>query len=79
MTATHWSFNIREVGKDVDASTAPGWAKAGGKERFVMPVRVAINGFGRVGRCLVRACFGHEEVDIIAINVGAKSDTRPSC
>ncbi len=34
-----------------------------------MPVRVAINGFGRIGRCLTRVIFsGQKEVELIAIN-----------
>ncbi len=34
-----------------------------------MPVRVAINGFGRIGRCLARVIFsGQKEVELIAIN-----------
>ncbi|MEW6334861.1 MAG: type I glyceraldehyde-3-phosphate dehydrogenase [Thermodesulfobacteriota bacterium] len=39
-----------------------------------MAIRVAINGFGRVGRYLVRACQGYDEVDIVAINSRAKPD-----
>lgn len=39
-----------------------------------MGIRVAINGFGRVGRYLVRACRGYEDIDIVAINSRAKSD-----
>jgi glyceraldehyde 3-phosphate dehydrogenase len=37
-----------------------------------MGVRVAINGFGRVGRYLIRACT--EEMEIVAINSRAKAD-----
>ncbi|MDD5234535.1 MAG: type I glyceraldehyde-3-phosphate dehydrogenase [Syntrophales bacterium] len=37
-----------------------------------MAVKVAINGFGRVGRYLVRAC--NEEMDIVAINSRAKAE-----
>ncbi|MCX7816729.1 MAG: type I glyceraldehyde-3-phosphate dehydrogenase [Syntrophales bacterium] len=33
-----------------------------------MPVRVAINGFGRVGRYIVRACQGFNDIEIVAIN-----------
>src|SRR5579875_3472306 len=34
-----------------------------------MSVRVAINGFGRVGRCFLRAAHDHEaEVEIVAVN-----------
>lgn len=37
-----------------------------------MGVRVAINGFGRVGRYLIRACT--EEMEVIAVNSRAKAD-----
>ena len=35
-----------------------------------MPVRVAINGFGRVGRCFLRAAHqhGNEGVEVVAVN-----------
>jgi glyceraldehyde 3-phosphate dehydrogenase len=34
-----------------------------------MPVRVAINGFGRIGRCLTRVIFsGQQEVELVAVN-----------
>jgi glyceraldehyde 3-phosphate dehydrogenase len=33
-----------------------------------MGVKVAINGFGRVGRSLIRACLGCEDIDIVAVN-----------
>jgi glyceraldehyde 3-phosphate dehydrogenase len=34
-----------------------------------MPVRVAINGFGRVGRCFVRAAHAHRaDVEVVAVN-----------
>lgn len=33
-----------------------------------MSLRVAINGFGRIGRLFLRACKGNEELDIVAIN-----------
>src|SRR6185437_9175888 len=31
-------------------------------------VRVAINGFGRIGRCFLRAAANDPEVDVVAIN-----------
>jgi glyceraldehyde-3-phosphate dehydrogenase type I len=37
-----------------------------------MGVKVAINGFGRVGRSLIRACLGCEDIDIVAVNSRAK-------
>ncbi|HMK59956.1 MAG TPA: type I glyceraldehyde-3-phosphate dehydrogenase [Dissulfurispiraceae bacterium] len=33
-----------------------------------MPVRVAINGFGRIGRVFFRKCKGFSDLDIVAIN-----------
>ena len=37
-----------------------------------MVTRLAISGFGRVGRYLVRACLGYEDIEILAINTRAK-------
>lgn len=39
-----------------------------------MAVRVAINGFGRVGRYLVRACLGRDDIDIVAVNSRANPE-----
>lgn len=39
-----------------------------------MAIRVAINGFGRVGRYLVRACQGCKDIEIVAINSRAKPE-----
>jgi glyceraldehyde 3-phosphate dehydrogenase len=33
-----------------------------------MAVRVAINGFGRIGRCVYRGAMGHPDIEIVAIN-----------
>ncbi|MFN3598140.1 MAG: type I glyceraldehyde-3-phosphate dehydrogenase [Aquificaceae bacterium] len=33
-----------------------------------MGVRVGINGFGRIGRSFLRACYGYEDIEIVAIN-----------
>ena len=33
-----------------------------------MPIRVAINGFGRIGRCVFRAGFGDPEIEFVHIN-----------
>ena len=30
--------------------------------------RVAINGFGRIGRLFFRQAFGHKDIDVVAIN-----------
>ena len=37
-------------------------------------VRVAINGFGRIGRMVFRACMGELSVDVVAVN--DLTDTR---
>lgn len=39
-----------------------------------MTVKVAINGFGRVGRYLVRACLGRDDIDIVAVNSRANPE-----
>ena len=39
-----------------------------------MGIRVAINGFGRVGRYIVRACIGYDDIDIVAINSRANPE-----
>ena len=39
-----------------------------------MAVRVAINGFGRVGRYLIRACEGYGDIEIVAVNSRAKPE-----
>ena len=49
-----------------------------------MAVKVAINGFGRIGRLAFRQMFGAEGFEIVAINEDRKSTrlnsshTRPS-
>lgn len=40
-----------------------------------MRVKVAINGFGRVGRYIVRACAGREDIEIVAVNSRAEIET----
>ncbi|MDD2902259.1 MAG: type I glyceraldehyde-3-phosphate dehydrogenase [Syntrophales bacterium] len=39
-----------------------------------MSVRVAINGFGRIGRCLARLIAGKKEVELVAVN--SRADTE---
>ncbi|MBS0565053.1 MAG: aldehyde dehydrogenase [Proteobacteria bacterium] len=41
-----------------------------------MPVRVAINGFGRIGRSVLRAALGggHDDIEIVAVNDIARPD-----
>jgi glyceraldehyde 3-phosphate dehydrogenase len=39
-----------------------------------MGVKTAVNGFGRIGRYLVRACIGYDDIEIVAINSRAKPD-----
>jgi glyceraldehyde 3-phosphate dehydrogenase len=33
-----------------------------------MPVKVGINGFGRIGRIVFRNAVEHDEVDVVAVN-----------
>ena len=33
-----------------------------------MPVRIGINGFGRIGRLALRALWDHAEVEVVQIN-----------
>uniref|UniRef100_A0A7C4AKD9 Glyceraldehyde-3-phosphate dehydrogenase n=1 Tax=Thermodesulfovibrio aggregans TaxID=86166 RepID=A0A7C4AKD9_9BACT len=33
-----------------------------------MSIRVAINGFGRIGRLFFRACYGYPDIEVVAIN-----------
>lgn len=33
-----------------------------------MPLRIAINGFGRIGRVFFRQAFGHSDIEIVALN-----------
>jgi len=40
-----------------------------------MGVKVAINGFGRIGRFLVRACLGRDDIEIVAVNTRADVKT----
>jgi glyceraldehyde 3-phosphate dehydrogenase len=39
-----------------------------------MAIKIAINGFGRVGRYLVRACLDYQDIEIVAINSRAKAE-----
>ncbi len=40
-----------------------------------MKIKVAINGFGRIGRVFLRNCIDHPEIDIVAINDVADTKT----
>src|ERR1700751_2657668 len=33
-----------------------------------MPIKVAINGFGRIGRNIVRTALGDKDIDFVAVN-----------
>ena len=33
-----------------------------------MPIKIAINGFGRIGRCAFRVAFDNPELEIVVIN-----------
>lgn len=39
-----------------------------------MPIRIAINGFGRIGRCVARIAMGHPNIELVAINDLVSSD-----
>jgi glyceraldehyde 3-phosphate dehydrogenase len=38
-----------------------------------MAIKIAINGFGRVGRYMIRACLDYKNIDIVAVNSRAKA------
>jgi glyceraldehyde 3-phosphate dehydrogenase len=40
-----------------------------------MPVKVGINGFGRIGRNIMRAAMGHNDVDFVAVNDLTNAET----
>ena len=44
-----------------------------------MAVKVAINGFGRIGRLAFRQMFGHEGSEIVAINDLTSPDMLATC
>ena len=33
-----------------------------------MSIKIGINGFGRIGRMVFRACLAHPEIDVVGIN-----------
>lgn len=40
-----------------------------------MAMKIAINGFGRVGRYMIRACLDYPDIEIVAVNSRAKAET----
>ncbi len=40
-----------------------------------MAIKVGINGFGRIGRNILRASLGHDDIDFVAVNDIASADT----
>ncbi|MCD6153909.1 MAG: type I glyceraldehyde-3-phosphate dehydrogenase [Syntrophobacterales bacterium] len=40
-----------------------------------MSVKIAINGFGRIGRYIIRGCLGRNDIDIAAVNTRAPAKT----
>lgn len=38
-----------------------------------MAVKVAINGFGRTGRSILRACIGRKDIEVVAVNSRART------
>ncbi len=41
---------------------------------FIMALKIAINGFGRIGRCVTRIASLRDDVEIVAINDMASMD-----
>ena len=39
-----------------------------------MALKIAINGFGRIGRCVTRIAASREDVEVVAINDTASID-----
>ena len=61
------------------ASTAGAVARGGLTKGDTMAVKVAINGFGRIGRLAFRQMFGHEGSEIVAINDLTSPDMLATC
>ena len=40
-----------------------------------MSIKIAINGFGRVGRYIIRGCLGRDDIEIAAVNTRASTET----
>jgi glyceraldehyde 3-phosphate dehydrogenase len=40
----------------------------GNKGNSFMALKIAINGFGRIGRCVTRLIAGRDDVELVAIN-----------
>ena len=40
-----------------------------------MAIKIGINGFGRVGRYMIRACLDNPDIEIVAVNSRAKAET----
>lgn len=40
-----------------------------------MAIKIGINGFGRVGRYMIRACLDYPDIEIVAVNSRAKAET----
>src|SRR5713226_7570369 len=49
----------------------PGYYSSGG----IMPIKVGINGFGRIGRNIVRASLGNPAIEFVAVNDITDSQT----
>src|SRR5258707_12962134 len=45
-----------------------GVSRETGERRASMPVRVGINGFGRIGRNIMRAALGDQNITFVAVN-----------
>jgi glyceraldehyde 3-phosphate dehydrogenase len=47
-----------------------------GRRSFLVAVKVAINGFGRIGRLVLRAALNNPEIDVVAINDLTDAETN---
>ena len=43
-----------------------------------MGIKVGINGFGRIGRNVMRSCLGDKDIDFVAVNDVLVAETRTS-
>ncbi len=51
-------------------------SRLGGSATFLMPVRVGINGFGRIGRNVARILLGRSDFVLVAINSSASASSH---
>ena len=44
-----------------------------------MSIKIGINGFGRIGRMVMRAALNHPQIEIVGINDLCPADYLPIC